>query len=195
MPPASPEVEVRRSTRRRRTVSAYRDGGRIVVLVPAGLSAAQERDWVAKMVARLSVHPRRRTDAALAARAAALSARHLDGRAAPTSVSWSTTQARRWGSCTPMTGAIRLSSRLQRFPGWVADYVLIHELAHLLVPDHSAAFWDLVDRFPHAARARGFLEGVVYAEPEAGAEPGSVDPDSPNPDLEGDVVDCPAGAP
>ena len=48
-----PEVEVRRSRRRRRTVSAYRDGDRIVVLIPASLSRKEEKDWVRTMVARL----------------------------------------------------------------------------------------------------------------------------------------------
>ena len=41
-----PQVEVRRSTRRRRTVSAYREGDRIVVLIPASLSRRQEAEWV-----------------------------------------------------------------------------------------------------------------------------------------------------
>jgi len=185
-PEAQVQVEVRRSARRRRTVSAYREGGRIIVLVPARLTAEQERDWVRKMVARLSAGPRRRTDTGLAARAADLSARHLEGRAQAASVTWSTTQGRRWGSCTTTAGTIRLSSRLQAFPGWVADYVLIHELAHLLVPDHSPAFWALVDRFPDAARARGFLEGVAYREP--GASNGFADLADPEPTP--DIVDC-----
>ncbi len=50
---SKPRVEVRRSERRRRTVSAYRDGEKIVVLVPASFTVAEERDWVTKMVARV----------------------------------------------------------------------------------------------------------------------------------------------
>ena len=45
MPPDS-EVEVRRSKRRRRTVSAYREGDRIIVLIPASLTRRQEAEWV-----------------------------------------------------------------------------------------------------------------------------------------------------
>jgi predicted metal-dependent hydrolase len=63
----------------------------------------------------------------------------------------------RWGSCTPATRSIRISNRLAPFPSWVLDYVIVHELAHLSVPDHSRAFWTLVERFPKAERARGFL--------------------------------------
>ena len=46
-------VEVRRSTRRRRTVTAYRESGRTVVLIPAAFSPAEERRWVEQMVAKL----------------------------------------------------------------------------------------------------------------------------------------------
>ena len=49
----TPEVEVRRSKRRRRTVSAYRDGDKVVVLIPATMSRKQEAEWVSTMVARL----------------------------------------------------------------------------------------------------------------------------------------------
>jgi predicted metal-dependent hydrolase len=63
----------------------------------------------------------------------------------------------RWGSCTPATGTIRISDRLARMPGWVLDYVLVHELAHLAVPGHSPAFWRLVHRYPKAERAMGYL--------------------------------------
>lgn len=163
------QVEVRRSARRRRTVSAYREGGRTVVLVPARLSEAEERRWVATMLDRLAARERRRrpSDPQLEARAEALSRRFLSGRAIPASVRWSDGQHKRWGSCTAADGAIRLSRRLVGMPEWVVDYVLVHELAHLIVPDHSAAFWQLVGRYPRAERARGYLLGVAHVDPTA----------------------------
>ncbi|MGA8211501.1 MAG: M48 family metallopeptidase [Nocardioidaceae bacterium] len=158
-------VEVRRSRNRRRTVAAYREEGRVVVLLPARFTRAEEREWVATMLARLERSERRRRpgDAALARRAADLSTRHLEGRAAPTSVRWVDNQNTRWGSCTPGDGSIRLSTRLRGMPSWVIDYVLVHELAHLLEPGHTAVFWAWVDRYPRAERAKGFLEGVAVA--------------------------------
>jgi hypothetical protein len=48
-------------------------------------------------------------------------------------------------------------------PPWVIDYVLVHELAHLLVPRHGLDFWALVDRYPRTERARGYLQGVAAA--------------------------------
>ena len=156
-------VEVRRSARRRRTISAFREGDRTIVLVPAGLSRAEEDRWVATMLQRLArKESRNRPDGSeLMARATTLSRRHLEGRARASSVRWVTNQNGRWGSCTPADGTIRLSDRLQRMPSWVVDYVLVHELAHLLVADHSPAFWDLVAGYPQAERARGYLQGVV----------------------------------
>jgi len=161
-----PAVEVRRSRRRRRTVSAYRDDdGTVIVLIPARMTRAQEREWVETMVARLTRSEQRRapSDAALAKRATQLSGKYLEGLARPASVRWVDNQQHRWGSCTPADKAIRLSSRLQGMPAWVVDYVLMHELAHLLENGHTDAFWRMVDRFPKAERARGFLEGVAHA--------------------------------
>ena len=165
-PAAPPPVEVRRSRRRRRTVSAYRnDDGTVVVLLPARMTKAEEREWVTTMVARLekSEERSRPTDAALARRAETLSQKYLEGLARPVQVRWVSNQQHRWGSCTPADKTIRLSDRLQGMPGWVIDYVLLHELAHLLERGHTAAFWRMVDRYPKAERARGFLEGVALA--------------------------------
>ncbi|QMW67326.1 M48 family metallopeptidase [Mumia sp. ZJ1417] len=160
---SAPEVEIRRSRRRRKSVQAYRDGARIVVLMPAGLSRAEEQRWVDTMVAKVEGRERRvrPDDEGLHARARELSRRFLDGAAEPTSVRWVDNQRRRWGSCTPEDGTIRLSSRLQELPDWVVDYVIVHELVHLLVPHHGAEFWEHVERYPRTERARGFLEGVV----------------------------------
>jgi predicted metal-dependent hydrolase len=160
-------VEVRRSARRRRTVSAYRDGERVVVLIPAQFSGAEEREWVDRMVARLSARERREhTDEALYERAVRLAERYLPEHpvaAQPASVRWVRNQNGRWGSCTPADRSIRISERIQSFPDWVIDYVIIHELAHLIVANHNAQFWALVARFPRAERARGYLEGISAA--------------------------------
>ncbi len=177
------DVEVRRSSRRRRTVTAYRESGRMVVLIPAAFSPAEERRWVAQMVAKLQTREERRRrslggDDELMTRARALSAAHLDAVPQPASVRWVDNQNRRWGSCTPADRTIRLSSRLRAMPDYVVDYVLVHELAHLVEPGHDARFWSLVARYPRAERARGFLEGV-----ELGAAQGT------HPAADDDLVD------
>ncbi|MDI5970399.1 M48 family metallopeptidase [Streptomyces sp. SL13] len=167
MPGEGPaDVEVRRSARRRRTVSAYREGGRTIVLIPAGMSVAEERRWVTVMLRKLAAQESRRMlgDAELGERATLLSEQYLEGRARPAGVRWVTNQNSRWGSCTPAEGSIRLSHRLQGMPDYVVDYVLLHELAHLLVPGHGERFWKLLESYPRTERARGYLEGVAAAE-------------------------------
>jgi predicted metal-dependent hydrolase len=170
------EVEVRRSKRRRRTVSAYRDGDRIVVLIPASLTKKEEAEWVESMVARLEKQEQRKrpSDDDLLKRALALSDRYFGGIAMPESVRWVNNQNARWGSCTPGDRTIRLSERLQGMPSWVIDYVLVHELAHLFEPSHDARFWGWVDRFPQSERAKGYLLGWSAAA-ELDPPPGEPD--------------------
>jgi predicted metal-dependent hydrolase len=191
-PPGSPQVEVRRSRRRTRTVTAFRERDTIVVVIPQRMSRTEERSFVESMVAKVLAREARtaapRGDAALRQRAADLATRYLTPATGtppqPSDVRWVTNQQRRWGSCTPATGVIRLSHRLQAMPAWVVDYVLVHELAHLVEPTHSAAFWRLVAGYPEADRAKGFLEGYLQGQGvEAGhgadeddvEEPGRVD--------------------
>ncbi|RKT78583.1 hypothetical protein DFJ68_2031 [Terracoccus luteus] len=159
------DVEVRRSARRRRTVSAYRHEGRLVVLVPARMSRAEEGRWLRTMVQRVSASEQRRsrTDDDLHRRALELSREFLSGTAVPASVRWVSTMTTRWGSCTPGDRSIRLSDTLRSMPGWVVDYVLLHELAHLLEPGHGPAFWARLQGYPRLERARGYLQGVSAA--------------------------------
>lgn len=157
-------VGVRRSARRRTTVAAFREGGRIVVAIPGSFTSAEEDLWVERMVERISAAEQRRrpSDADLTKRAQDLAHRYLGARVRPTSVSWASNQGSRWGSCSPLAATIRVSDRLVGMPEWVLDYVLVHELAHLVVAGHGPEFWELVDAYPHAARARGFLDGVTH---------------------------------
>jgi predicted metal-dependent hydrolase len=148
------QVEVIRSRRRRKTVQASEHRGVVRVLIPATMSKADEERWVAHMVARLG---RRRATAAtdLASRAGVLAARYELPR--PADVRWVDNQRSRWASCSPADRIIRVSSRLAGFPSWVVDYVLVHEMAHLVEPGHNREFWALVNRYRRAERARGFL--------------------------------------
>ena len=157
----TPDVEIRRSRRRRRTVSAYRDGETIVVLMPDSLTRAEEREWVRTMVARIERKERRgrRSEGDLLKRATALGDRYLGGIAQPVSVPLVANQRARWGSCTPGDRTIRLSERLQSMPDWVVDYVIVHELVHLIEPHHNEEFWSWVAHFPHAEKAKGYLLG------------------------------------
>jgi predicted metal-dependent hydrolase len=157
------EIEVRRSRQRRRTVSAYREGGRTIVLIPARFTLDEEHAWVDAMIRRLAAGDKRLrpSDEQLLERASDLSQRFLGGLAKPVSITWVTNQNSRWGSCTPADGTIRISARVKGMPAWVLDYVILHELTHLLQPGHGAEFWSLLESYPRTERARGYLEGVA----------------------------------
>jgi len=162
-------VEVRRSKRRRQTVSARRDGNKVIVMLPARMSRAEEERWVAEMLSRLQRSetrrrsPARTSDEALVRRCRELSAKYLDGEAEPAGIRWVPPMRTRWASCTPSEGTIRVSQRLRDVPGWVLDYVLVHELTHLSVPGHGPEFWKRVHRYPKTERAIGYLEGLSAA--------------------------------
>ncbi len=148
------QVEVVRSVRRRKTVSARQVHGVLRVSIPATMSVAEERRWVDEMTRRFE--RRSRTDHIdLEARAAALAARF--SLPVPTSIRWVDNQQARWGSCTPADATVRLSTRLGAFPPWVVDHVIVHELAHLVEPGHGPRFKELIGRDPLAERATGFL--------------------------------------
>ena len=147
-------VQIERSTRRRRTVGAHLVNDVLTVVVPSWMSRADQDRWIEVMSGRF----RRKlsTDRIdLEARTAALGRRHDLPK--PTEIRWSDDMNSRWGSCTPATGTIRVSTRIAKFPDWVIDYVLVHELAHLVIGDHSEQFWQLVHRYPKAERAIGYL--------------------------------------
>jgi predicted metal-dependent hydrolase len=152
-------VEVRRSERRKKTISAEIVGDALIVSIPQRMSLADEQEWVQRMTQRMAHRKRRdrlNSDGALKRRADELGDRYLGG-VHVRDIAWVDNQRSRWGSCSPSESSIRLSLELSGYPAWVRDYVLVHELAHLLVPDHSERFWALVNRYPLTERARGFL--------------------------------------
>ena len=153
-------VRIVRSARRTRTISARQEGDTMVLYLPTGLSPEEEQRWVDRMREKLERTKARQTlnsDDALRERADALNREYFDGKLAVAEIRFVTDQNHRFGSCTPSTATIRLSHRLSDMPSWVLDYVIVHELAHLIQPNHSARFWKLVNRYKLTERARGFL--------------------------------------
>jgi predicted metal-dependent hydrolase len=159
-----PQVDVVRNARRRRTYKWSLADGRVRLELPTGLRAAEEARIVAEVGQRAERRLARATrpsDQKLLSRGRDLAHRHMPQAASRLrSVAWSDHQARRWGSCSAESGAIRLSSRLHGMPDYVLEAVLVHELAHLLESNHSPRFHALADSYPFAERARGFLEAV-----------------------------------
>jgi predicted metal-dependent hydrolase len=175
-----PDVEVRVSKRRKKTAGAHWEGDRIVVVVPAHLRGADRDEMVESLSRRLMRHRPHlhASDEVLEQRARTLGRRYLDG-VEPASIRWSTTQNKRWGSCSLHSREIRISERLRVAPDWVLDAVIVHELAHLIEPNHSPRFRALEERYPKRREADLFLEGyslgMHMAEADPGEQPGASD--------------------
>ena len=160
------EIVVIRSARRKKYISAYRQGGRIVVSIPARMSKADERAMVPEMVAKIRAQEAAATmsEERLASRVDELLtelAPEISLR--PSSINWRGMRER-WGSCTGTDRTIRISDRLKGAPEYVLDYVLFHEAIHLQFFDHGAEFKALLSRFPLEAQAEAYLSGYEAAE-------------------------------
>lgn len=159
---APPVVRVIRSARRRTTISArlVEDGTILEVLAPASISEAELVPAIEKLKGRVLRYSKKREtadDKDLARRAAELNRECFGSKLRWQEIRYVTNQQRRFGSCTPATGTIRISHRVATLPGWVRDYVIVHELAHLTEANHGRRFWKLVERYPKTERARGYL--------------------------------------
>ena len=160
------EVEVIRSKKRRKSVSAELKNGVLVVRAPARMSDAQLKPIIDKLRQRMEkkFRPNPQTDEQLQKRAQQLNKEYFAGRLRWRSIRYVTNQNKRYGSCTPATGEIRLSDRLATMPKWVRDYVIVHELAHLEEANHGPNFWRLVNEYPLTERARGYLMAIGIEE-------------------------------
>ncbi len=165
-------VQVVRSRRRKRTAQAQMRDGKLRVMIPDGLGDDEESKLVDEMVAR-AVRKLSSAGVDLGSRARSLARKYQ--LPTPETIEWSDRQMTRWGSCTPNKGTIRVSNRLASMPGWVLDWVIIHELAHLEEANHGPRFQSLVDRYPLAERAKGYL--IARAEHHSGIGPGLDDAD------------------
>ena len=128
------------------------------LLVPATMPHAERERWAEVMSRRLQRRAERTkpSDGRLAARAAILNQRHFGGALTWTSIGFAAME-HQWGSCTYTEGSIRIARRAAALPDWVLDYLLVHELAHLIQSDHGPDFHALENRYPLAERAKGYL--------------------------------------
>jgi len=167
------KIKIIRSERRSKTVSARLVDGVCEIRAPADMNDAELEPIVEKLVERLQNKEQRQAldDAKLEGVARLLNLRYFDGKLQWQSIKWVTNQKKRAGSCTYSNKTIRISHRVASMPAFVRDYVIVHELAHLIEPNHGPAFWKLVERYPRTERARGYLMAL-------GAEPLEGEPDA-----------------
>jgi predicted metal-dependent hydrolase len=151
------KIIVKRSSRRKKTIQARMVDGIMEVLAPASISNKDLEGYISRLQLRLELHSIPRDDSYLDERAGYLNRKYFNGELSWESIKYSYRQERRRGSCTVSDRTIRISHRLAKMPRWVEDYVIVHELAHLIEPNHGKHFRSLVKRYPLAERAIGFL--------------------------------------
>ena len=163
------DIEIIRSKKRKKTVSAREVEGRFVVRAPAAMNDAELQPIIENLQRRWQKRQVKETldDAALHRRAQELNRQYFSGKLKWESIKWVTNQNGRFGSCTPANQTIRISHRLAKMPSFVRDYVIIHELAHLIEANHGPKFWKLVNRYARTERARGYLMAIGWEEIEA----------------------------
>jgi len=155
-----PLVTIIRSRRRKKTIQTKSGDGRLWIYLPAGMNPKDEQKWIDRMIQRNERWEQKKTvkqsDGWLIHRAQELNKKYFNGTL-NFSIRFVTNQNSRYGSCTSLDKSIRISDRVKTMPSWVQDYIIIHELSHLIYPDHSKKFWETVNRYRYAERAKGYL--------------------------------------
>jgi predicted metal-dependent hydrolase len=160
------EIVVLRSKRRKKSISAYRQGGRIIISIPARMSKADERSVIPEMIAKIRAQEADESpsETILLDRVHELLNLYApEIKERPKSINWRAMRER-WGSCTSVDATIRISDRLKGAPEYALDYVLFHEAIHLHYFDHGPEFKAVLARFPEESRAEAYLEGFEAAE-------------------------------
>ena len=163
------EIKIIRSPKRKKTVSARLNNGVLAVYAPSGIPDKELQPIIARFKERLlrknlKKELDRKQD--LKEIAEKLNKIYFGGRLQITAIEYSTNQNSRFGCCNLKTGRILISHRLAAMPAWVRDYVIVHELAHLIVPNHSQSFHDLTVKYKLEERAIGYLMAKGYLEEE-----------------------------
>lgn len=154
------ELKIIRSSKRKKTISAKIVGETLLVYLPHGMSEEEEAEWISKMKKKVEAKNIKKhlgSGDYLKKRIDEFNRKYFENKLTISSIKFVTNQSKVSGSCTPARGCIRISHRLAGMPKWVLDYVIMHEMAHLLHPNHSKAFWSKVNEYKYAERARGFL--------------------------------------
>ncbi|MCK9594915.1 MAG: DUF45 domain-containing protein [Candidatus Omnitrophica bacterium] len=166
---ASGQVKIVRTARRKKTIAARMVDGVLCVFCPRNTP----QDFLVRTVEKFKVKFNKQAlkkqlnrDKDLRTVASELNRKYFQGKLTVNSIEYVTDQKSKFGCCNYHKKAIRIAHCIAAMPEWVRDYVVVHELAHLLVPDHSRAFWDLVANYKLAERAKGYLlaKGIDHNE-------------------------------
>jgi hypothetical protein len=164
------QITVIRSPRRKKTIQTKYADGQLWIYLPANMGRTEEEKWVHRMIEKSKRWEQKaafkHSDTWLMKRAQEINKKYFDGALHLNSICFVTNQHARFGSCTSTDHTIRISDRVKTMPSWVQEYVILHEMVHLVVPDHSKKFWDLVNQYKFAERAKGYLIALGATDEE-----------------------------
>ena len=154
------KIEIVRSKKRRRTVGARIVGDTMQVNAPVDMPEKKLADIIEgfqKRFERRKLKKELNKEKDLNDIFERLNEKYFAGKLSVKAIEYVTNQQKKYGCCNYRAKTIRISHRLAEMPEWVRDYVVVHEMAHLIEPNHSPAFWDIAYRYKLAERARGYL--------------------------------------
>lgn len=161
-------VKIIRSAKRKRTVNARMINEVIHLYLPGKVSKKQEQKYIAWAKKRFQLDKRKKKllekngDKILQKRTQMLNRKYFAGKLKWKKIYFSVEQNHRmFGNCDTKNKSIRISDRLLKMPKFVLDYVIVHELTHLIVPKHGLEFWKICNRYSKTERARGYLIAVA----------------------------------
>lgn len=164
------QVTIIRSPRRKKTIQTKYADGHLWIYLPANMRRTDEEKWVHRMIEKSTQWERKaalkKSDTWLMKRAQEINKKYFHGTLHMNSICFVSNQHARFGSCTSTDRTIRISDRVKTMPSWVQEYVILHEMAHLVVPGHSKKFWDLVNQYTLAERAKGYLIALGATDDE-----------------------------
>lgn len=154
------DIRIFRSNKRRKTASAKLNKNVLCVYVPSRISESElERavSFFKKRFTRSLLKKKLNKARPLSVIAERINREYFSGKLNIASIEYVTDQVAKFGCCNYLKRTIRISHRIYEMPDWVRDYVVLHEMAHLLEPNHSRSFWEIVSRYKLSERAKGYL--------------------------------------
>jgi predicted metal-dependent hydrolase len=152
------EILLVRSKARRRTIQAkLLDDKTIKVMAPYHSDQAFIDEFIKKSVKKLKVRTKISGESSTLENRAAMLRDRFIPEAPDFSIGYSDSLKTTWGKCFVRDKNIIINPKLKDFPLWVLDLVIIHEIAHIIYPDHGRNFRSLVSRYRLKERATGYL--------------------------------------
>ena len=164
------EIKIIKSKKRRRSASARENQGTLILRVPWFLPEGEINKLTNHFLKRFaSKHIQ--SDSDLQERSLRLNQKVFQNKIGHYSITWSSRQNKAFGVCSFRKRQIRISTRLKKVPLWVLDATIVHEMAHLIEPNHSHRFYALTKKYRLSEKARGYLQGYQDALNASGQSP------------------------